>query len=145
VLAALYILIILYNKNKGGPSSTKRNILVRGVDLDAYRRVKAAAALKGIPLGMAVSEALVSWAKDEGDAILEAAVRANVALARSSWGKLRAKRGKAVVIAEGRLQGVFNTYEEARAFSSRFKVALTFVVEEPPSERELEFGPEMEV
>ena len=49
------------------------------------------------------------------------------------------------MVAEGRLRGEFPTYDEARSFASKKKVALVFVVDEPPSEREIEFGAEMEV
>jgi len=49
------------------------------------------------------------------------------------------------VISGKKLQGVFSSYEEARGFSSRFKVALTFVVYKMPRALELEFGPDLEI
>ncbi len=126
-------------------TTMKRNVLIREVDQEAYRRAKAAAALRGISLGRAVSEALAGWAKEMERGDLEEQVKANREFVRSGWGKLKVHSGKAVVIAGGRLQGVFATYEEARASSSKFKVALVFVVEEAPSEREIEIGPDLEV
>lgn len=77
----------------------------------------------------------------------ESKVDADVQFVRSNWKRLGAKnKGKVVVIAEGQLQGVFTTYEEARSFASKkYKVALVFIVDRPPAEKEIEFGAELEV
>ncbi len=124
----------------------KKDILVRGVDDSIYRRAKAAAASRGITLGNAVGEALATWAKQTENVEIESKVDANHEFVRSSWNKLKSKKGKAVVIADGRLQGVFPTYEEARALAQKKKdVALVFVVDKPPTEHEIEFGAELEV
>jgi len=124
----------------------KKDILVRGVDDSIYRRAKAVAASKGITLGNAVDEALATWAKQTENVEIESKVDANLEFVRSSWNKLKSKKGKAVVIADGRLQGVFPTYEEARALAQKKKdVALVFVVDKPPTEHEIEFGAELEV
>ena len=121
----------------------KKTILVRGVEEGAYRRAKAAAALKGEPLGTAVSEALEEWAEreDQDSAYLE--VEDNREFVRRSWRKLSKQRGKAVVVASGRLQGVFDTYDEAAAYARGFRVALTFVVDAPPKEHLLEIGADL--
>lgn len=123
----------------------RKNILVRGVDEEAYRRGKAAAAEKGIPLGVAVSEALSRWAEEERKPDVELRVKSDRAFVRSNWKRLERHKGEAVVVADGRLQETFKTYDQAREFSSRFEIALAFVVEEPPSERELEIGPKLEI
>jgi len=137
----MYILIILYNLN----NNVKKNVLIRDIDTESFRRAKSVAALRGISLGSAVSEALTGWAKEAEKLDFEGEVKADRAFVRSAWGKLKLHKGKAVVIAGGRLQGVFKNYEEARIFSSKFRVALAFVVEAPPTEREIEIGPELEV
>ncbi len=119
--------------------------MIRGVDGEVYRRAKAAAALRDVSMGHAVSEALRTWVEERGTDDTERKFRENVDFVRSKWKKLKKHKGKAVVISSGKLQGVFKSYREASAFSSRFKVALTFVVEQPPSEHEIEFGPDLEV
>ena len=123
----------------------KKDILIRGVDDSVYRRAKAVAATKGITLGSALDEALTGWAKEAENSQLDAEIDANLKFVRSSWNKIRANKGNAVVVAGARLQGVFPTYGEARAHASRKKVALVFVVDKPPMEREVEFGTELEL
>ncbi|MDG6929117.1 MAG: hypothetical protein JRN39_06585 [Nitrososphaerota archaeon] len=123
----------------------RKDILVRSVDAEAFRCAKAAAAERGVPLGTAVSEALSAWARGASGQELERRVGRDRAFVRSNWKKLLPHSGKAVVVADGRLQRVFETYEEARSFASRFDVALAFVVEGPPEERELEIGADLEV
>lgn len=124
---------------------TKKNILIRGVDDSVYRRAKAVAASKGVTLGNAVAEALSDWARKAENADIDAEVESNLKFVRTSWNKIEPSRGKAVVVAGGRLQGVFPTYEEARSAASKRKIALVFVVDKPPIEREIEFGSELEV
>lgn len=123
----------------------RKQVLFRGVEDDVYRRAKAAAALRGVSMGSAVSEALKAWVEKEGADDRQEEYRGNLDFVRSEWKRLRRHRGKAIVVSSGRLQGVFDSYKEACDYSSRFKVALAFVVEESPSEREIEFGPELEV
>lgn len=119
--------------------------MIRGVDGEVYRRAKAAAALRGVSMGHAVSEALKTWMEERREADTEREFRENADYVRSEWKMLKKYRGKAVVVSSGKLQGVFKSYREASAFSSRFRVALAFVVERPPSEHEIEFGPDLEV
>jgi hypothetical protein len=57
----------------------------------------------------------------------------NLDYAKSRWRDLKKQRGKVIVISGKKLQGTFRDYEEARSFSSRFKVALTFVVDQEPA------------
>src|SRR5271169_6477823 len=118
----------------------KKQVLIRGVDDDIYRRAKSAAALQGVSMGAAVSEALRGWVekgRTEGD--IQKEVKQNVQYVKAQWSGLKRHHGEAVVISGKKLQGVFSSYEEARRFSSRFKVALTFVVDKMPQTRELEF------
>ena len=124
----------------------KKQVLIRGVDQDIYRRAKSAAALQGVSMGLAVSEALREWVENghtEDD--LQKEVKRNVQYVKTHWSDLKGHKGRAVVISGKKLQGVFSSYEEARSFSSRFKVALTFVVDKIPETRELELGPDMEI
>ncbi len=126
-------------------SEMAKDVLIRGVDEQLYRRAKARAALRGLSLGKAVSDALKIWTEEEAGDESEEELLRNIEFAKSEWTKLKRHSGKAVVISAGKLQGVFKSYQEACAFSTRFKVALTFLVTEPPTEREIELGPELEV
>ncbi len=124
----------------------KKQVLIRGVDEDIYRKAKSAAALQGVSMGLAVSEALRGWVesvRSEDD--IQKEVKRNVQYVKAHWSDLKRHKGEAVVISGRKLQGVFSSYEEARSFSSRFKVALTFVVDKMPQTRELELGPDLEV
>ena len=124
----------------------KKQVLIRGVDEDVYRRAKAAAALQGVSMGDAVSEALRGWVQHgrvEDDVRKE--LKQNVRYVKDHWNDLKRHEGEAVVISRSKLQGFFASYEEARRFSSRFKVALAFVVENTPQTRELELGPDPEI
>lgn len=124
----------------------KKQVLIRGVDEDVYRLAKSAAVLQGISMGLAVSEALKGWVESgrtENDVQKE--LKQDIRYVKSHWSDLKRHKGEAVVISGKKLQGVFSSYEEARRFSSRFKVALTFVVEKIPQTRELELGPDLEV
>lgn len=123
----------------------RKQVLIRGVEGEVYRQAKSVAALHGVSMGSAVSEALQAWVEKEGGDVKQEEYRRNLDFVRLGWKGLERHRGKAVVVSSGRVQGVFDSYDKAREFSSRFKVALTFVVEEPPEEREIEFGPELEV
>jgi hypothetical protein len=124
----------------------KKQVLIRGVDEDIYRKAKSAAALQGVSMGFAVSDALRSWVENErkGDEI-QKEVKQNVRYVKAYWRDLKKHTGEAVVISGGKLQGVFSSFEEARSFSSRFKIALTFVVDKMPQTRELELGPDLEL
>ena len=122
-----------------------KDVLVKGVDEDAYRGAKARAALEGITMGKAVSEALSLWAAGEREAGLAREHRRNLEFVRTAWKAIERNRGKAVVVSAGALQGVFGSYTEACEFSSKFRVAMTFVVGERPTEREIELGPDLEL
>src|SRR5271167_2108476 len=126
--------------------AVKKQVLIRGVDEDVYRRAKSAAALQGVSMGLAVSEALRGWIENgqAGEGIRKE-VKQNVEYVKARWNDLKRHKGQAVVVSGRKLQGVFTSYEEARRFSSRFKVALTFVVDKMPETRELEFGPDLEL
>ncbi len=133
----------------------KKEVLIRGVDSDLYRRAKARAALSGETMGSALNEALKSWVDGsglEGETNYRAEkARAefvkNLRFVKSNWRQLAKQRGKAIVVSAGKLQGIFGTYQEARTFSSRFNVALAFVVDEgkAPADGEIEIGPELEI
>ena len=127
-------------------TTMKKQVLIRGVDEAIYRRAKSAAALQGVSMGLAVSEALRGWVEDghtEDD--LRKEVKQNVQYVKAHWSDLKRHKGQAVVISGKKLQGVFSSYEEAQSFASRFKVALTFVVDKMPQTHELELGPDLEI
>jgi Zn-dependent M32 family carboxypeptidase len=127
-------------------TAMKKQVLIRGVDEDIYRRAKSAAALQGVSMGLAVSEALRGWVENgQKEDDVQKQVKQNVHYVKAHWSDLKRHKGEAVVISGKKLQGVFSSYEEARSFSSRFKVALTFVVDKMPQTRELELGPDLEV
>jgi len=124
----------------------KKQVLIRGVDEDIYRRAKSSAALQGVSMGVAVSEALRGWVdnlRTEDD--IQKEVKQNVKYVKAHWSDLKRHKGEAVVISGRKLQGAFGSYEEARRFSSRFKAALTFVVDKKPQIGELELGPDAQV
>lgn len=123
----------------------KKEVLIRGVDEETYRRAKATAALSGIPMGAAVNEALEAWAAEAQRTSLERELAANLSFVRSRWDKIKLHKGQVAVVAGGELRGFFGTYDEARGVSSRFRIALTFAVEGEPARHEVEFGPEMAV
>lgn len=123
----------------------KKSVLIRGVDESVYRAAKAAASLKGVTLGEAFNEALVDWIRRAETGFSEPEVAMNLEFIKSNWDVLHKSRGKVVVVAQGKLQGVFDGFERARSTASRFRVAYTFVVEEKPEARVVELGPEMEV
>lgn len=123
----------------------RKDVLIREVEDEAYRRAKALAALRGISMGSALSEALGIWAEDERSDRMYEEYRKDLDFVRREWKRLRRQRGKTIVVASQKIEGVFDSYKEAYEYSSKFKVALTFVVEESPQEREIEFGPELEV
>jgi hypothetical protein len=123
----------------------RKQVLIRGVEDEVYRKAKAVATIRGVSMGSAVSEALSEWVEKEGGDDREREYRGNLDFVRSEWKRLKRYIGKAIVVSSGRVQGVFDSYEEACDYSSRLKVALTFVVEDSPGEREIEFGPELEI
>jgi hypothetical protein len=123
----------------------KKTVLIRGIDEEAYRKAKAAAAMKGMNMGRVVSEALEEWSKGVDGGEVEREVERDREFVRKAWKTLAKHRGKSAVVSSGKLQGVFDTYDEASKFASRFKVALTFVVEGPPTERAIEIGPDLEL
>ena len=127
-------------------TTMKKQVLIRGVDEAIYRRAKSAAALQGVSMGLAVSEALRGWVENghtEDD--LRQQVRQNIQYVKTHWNNLKKHKGKAVVISGKKLEGVFDSYEEAQSFASHFKVALTFVVDKMPQTHELEIGPDLEI
>jgi hypothetical protein len=127
-------------------TSMKKQVLIRGVDEGVYRLAKSAAALQGISMGLAVSEALKGWVESgRAEDDVQKEVKQDIRYVKSHWSDLKRHKGETVVISGKKLQGVFSSYEEARRFSSRFKVALTFVVEKIPQTRELDLGPDLEV
>src|SRR5271165_1836121 len=108
---------------------TRKDVLIRGVDVSVYRRAKAVAASKGVTLGIAVDEALAGWVREAENSEIDAEFDANLSFVRDKWVKIKSNKGKAVVVSEGKLQGVFPTYEDARIASKKKKVALVFVVD----------------
>jgi len=94
-------------------------IAVRGVDRELYRRVKAAAALRGMRIGEVVNEALRLWLSIKPGALtilseVEREAERNRRVLQEAFGELLERHeGKYVAVAGGRVLGVFNTVEEA--------------------------------
>lgn len=122
-----------------------KDVLVKGVDPDVYRRAKAAAALEGIPMGRAVSEALEKWIADEKANEVGREHGRNVDFVRSHWSELERHKGKALVVSGGKLQGVLGSCDDACTFAARFEIALTFLVDDFPGVSEIEIGPDLEM
>jgi hypothetical protein len=122
-----------------------KDVLIKGVDPEVYRRAKAAAALEGIPMGRAVSEALEKWTEDERANEVGREHGRNVDFVRTHWSELERHKGKVVVVSGGKLQGVFGSYDDASMFAARFEIALTFPVDEFPGASEIEIGPDLEI
>ncbi len=123
-----------------------KDVMIKGVDAEAYRRAKAIAALEGISMGRAVSEALARWTEGEAEVAMAREHQTNLELVRRRWKEeFEPHRGKAVVVSLGRLQGVFESYDRACKFASRFRLALTFVVDGRPAQREIFLGPDLEI
>ena len=136
------MLIIMFNMI----TTMKKQVLVRGVDEDTYRKAKSAAALQGVSMGAAVSDALRVWVENgRKEDEIQREAKQNVEYVKAHWGELKKHKGKAVVISGKKLQAVLGSYEEARRFASRFKVALTFTVDQLPERREIELGPDLEL
>ncbi len=123
----------------------KKQVLIRGVDEKVYRLAKAAAASVGLSMGAAVEQALDAWAKEVERSTLERELSENLNFVRREWENIKMRhQGEFAVVAQGKLQGAFGSYDEARKVSSRFRIALAFPVEgDAPERREIEFGPEL--
>lgn len=113
--------------------------------MGVYRSAKAAASLRGITLGEAVNQALSEWVKRVETLTLEREVEENLEFIRSNWDDLSRHKGKVVVVAQQKLQSVFENFEEAHKAASRFRVAHTFRVSGKPVARVVELSPETEV
>ena len=91
----------------------KRNVVIKAVDEELYRKAKAKAALLGIKIPDAVNEALRGWiqSKQSRESLEELANRSELE------GKLpeliRRYEGKYVAVAKGRVMGTYETLEEA--------------------------------
>jgi hypothetical protein len=128
-------------------TTVKKQVLIRGVDEDIYRKAKSAAALQGVSMGTAVSDALKGWIENgkTENSDIQKEVKQNIQYVKTHWDDLKGHKGEIAVISGKKVQGIFSSYEEARRLSSRFKVALTFTVDKMPQTRELELGPDLEV
>ena len=86
----------------------KKNIVVKGVDEEIYRKVKAKASLLGIRVSDAVNMALKAWVEDFFDEQEE-----NRRVARAFIEKNKHLKGKYLVVAKGKVMGVYDTLDEA--------------------------------
>ncbi len=98
----------------------KKQVLIRGVDEDIYRRAKSAAALQGVSMGSAVSEALKGWVENgQGEDYIQKEVKRNVQYVKAHWNDLKRHKGEAVVISGKKLQRVSSALMKRREASLR--------------------------
>ncbi|MGQ9469614.1 MAG: hypothetical protein ACUVTD_07330 [Nitrososphaerales archaeon] len=91
----------------------KRNVVVKGVDEELYRRAKAKATLLGLKIPDAINEALKKWLEAEEE-LPTMEELANRSLLESEFSRLiEEHRGKYAAAAKGRILGVYDTVEEA--------------------------------
>jgi len=123
-----------------------KNITVKNVDEEVYKRFKAVAALKGVTLGEALNEAMKLWIKVSlsSDKYLQIEVEAekNREVFRKMEKDLLSKfSGKFVAIAGGKLIGLFDNREEAIRAISNLNVKHAIVTKiEKKKPRVIEFG-----
>jgi antitoxin component of RelBE/YafQ-DinJ toxin-antitoxin module len=92
---------------------SKRNVVVKGVDEELYRRAKAKAALLGLKIPDAINEALKKWLESEEE-LPNMEETANRRLLESEFPRLMEDyEGKYVAVAKSRVLGVYDTIEEA--------------------------------
>jgi hypothetical protein len=88
-------------------------LVLKRIPEDKVRLLKAEAARRGLTPSEAVEEAIELWLR--AHAVVEDSDADDAAWRRLRRRLEREARGKYVVIAEGRLQGVYETLEEAAA------------------------------
>jgi plasmid stability protein len=112
------------------------DVLVRGMDEELYRRLKARAALRGMKISEAMEEAVSRWLRSE-----QSTVATEMDVNNKRYREMREEllgrwRGKYAVFCRGEFVDVFETLEEAgRACRDRGveRALLTKVGEEESS------------
>jgi len=94
------------------------DVIVRGMDENLHRKLKAEAAMRGISLSRALEEAVRAWlhSKEEKAALDENEAN-NVAYERMKNQLNRKYHGKYVVFGSGRFLGSADTLEQAGALA----------------------------
>ncbi|MGB9660269.1 MAG: hypothetical protein ACPLY9_07150 [Nitrososphaerales archaeon] len=91
----------------------KKNVVIKGVDEELYRRAKARATLLGLKIPDAINEALKKWLESEEE-LPTMEELANKSLLESELSKLiKEHSGKYVAVAKGKILGIYDTIEKA--------------------------------
>jgi len=97
---------------------SRMDVIVRGMDENLHRKLKAEAAMRGISLSKALEEAVRTWLHSKQDeAALDENEANNIAYERTKDQLNRKYRGKYVVFASGRFLGSADTLEQAGALA----------------------------
>ncbi|MEZ0346252.1 MAG: hypothetical protein ABWK01_06860, partial [Infirmifilum sp.] len=121
---------------------------IRGLDEELYKKVKAAAALRGMRVRDAFEEALRLWLSVKPEVLgLLGEVEVEAEANRRAFRELREKllgghAGSYVAVARGRLVGVFDTFDEAAEAVERLGVKQAVIerLVEEPGRRRVELG-----
>jgi hypothetical protein len=123
----------------------RKDVLIRGADEETYRKAKAIAAMRGVSVSEAFNEALREWVESYGRDLDRTGYDANSNYLRRHWKGLAKQRKKVVVVADGALQGRFDSYEEAWDAASKFTQAMVFGVDRKPRKVEIEIGADVQI
>jgi len=94
------------------------DVIIRGMDENLHRKLKAEAAMRGISLSRALEEAVRTWLHSKEDkAALDDNEANNIAYERMKDQLNRKYRGKYVVFGNGSFLGSADTLEQAGALA----------------------------
>lgn len=94
------------------------DVIVRGMDENLHRKLKAEAAMRGMSLSRALEEAVRTWLHSKEDkTILDDNEANNIAYERMKDQLNRKHRGKYVVFGNGSFLGSADTLEQAGALA----------------------------
>ena len=112
------------------------DLLVRGIDRELHKRLKAKAALEGISVSRAVENAIRAWLAMGERSILSEMDANNEAYLRLKPRLLKESKGKYAIFCSGKFSGLANTLDEASKVVKRSgsaRALVTKVGEEEPA------------
>lgn len=115
---------------------TAMDVIIRGLNEELYRQLKAKAALHGHKISRALEDAIRIWVEAGNSVVQDEADANNKAYSTMKQDLLRRHPRKYVVFAEGKLLGVANTLEQAGKLArqhTRGRVLLTRLGKELPA------------
>ncbi|KPV62702.1 MAG: hypothetical protein AOA65_1684 [Candidatus Bathyarchaeota archaeon BA1] len=89
------------------------DVIVRNIDGEVYKRLKAEAALRGLTASRAIEEAIKAWLGDKEKAVYDETDVNNDEYLKMKHKLLEDYRGKYVVFCHGKFMGSANCLEEA--------------------------------